>query len=386
MAFHSNIKIRKKQVLQIVLFLSGVGILIWQIWKTFQAFIEGNTTFTVSKQTLPKMLLPTILLCPMGKGGYDYNFVDNKTSFFKNFYWLNDSFNLTTARWINTNGTYHKIISNLTLGNNFDENGRTFLVEELMNPFFGICYALTPDVTCTITLDGFYELLATFKNESEILPTVEVQFIPPEDRYNFLFPSLGEVEQKINADPGVSYIFKVWKQIWNYLPSKRKCKNYSKEDLYTKCILNKQIECYKKCGPKVGCNCIAQNVYKTHFEMYPQNQTSSWSVCKTNLAYGNCISVMANCYYKIRYKCQLPCHKETYKGQMFAYNGLMPAKSNELRMEIRYNSMDIEIQNEVLIQESYNFIGTVGGSLGLFIGFSYTGFVGQILDYFIRDD
>ena len=55
-------------------------------------------------------------------------------------------------------------------------------------------------------------------------------------------------------------------------------------------------------------------------------------------------------------------------------------------MAIRYNSMDVETQDEVLIQESYNFIGTVGGSLGLFIGFSYTGFVGQILDYFIRDD
>ena len=55
-------------------------------------------------------------------------------------------------------------------------------------------------------------------------------------------------------------------------------------------------------------------------------------------------------------------------------------------MVISYNSKDVETQNEVLIQEPYNFIGTVGGSLGLFIGFTYTGFVGQILDYFIRDD
>ena len=55
-------------------------------------------------------------------------------------------------------------------------------------------------------------------------------------------------------------------------------------------------------------------------------------------------------------------------------------------MVIRYNSMDVETQDEVLIQESYNFIGTVGGSLGLFIGFSYTGIVGQILDFFIKDD
>ena len=41
------------------------------------------------------------------------------------------------------------------------------------------------------------------------------------------------------------------------------------------------------------------------------------------------------------------------------------------------------MHNEVLIQEFGNFIGTVGGSLGLFIGFSYTGFVGQLIDYFM---
>ena len=48
--------------------------------------------------------------------------------------------------------------------------------------------------------------------------------------------------------------------------------------------------------------------------------------------------------------------------------------------------MDIEKINEVWILEMYNFIGTVGGSFGLFIGFSYTGFLGQVVDYFIHDD
>ena len=33
--------------------------------------------------------------------------------------------------------------------------------------------------------------------------------------------------------------------------------------------------------------------------------------------------------------------------------------------------MDVELHNEVLIQDIYAFVGTVGGSLGLFIGFSY---------------
>ena len=61
-------------------------------------------------------------------------------------------------------------------------------------------------------------------------------------------------------------------------------------------------------------------------------------------------------------------------------------KSNEILMGIVFYSMDVNYHNEVLMQEVYDFIGTVGGSLGLFIGFSYTGCLGKILDHFIRND
>ena len=106
MTFKCNIKFRKKQVLQVSIFLSGVGILTWQIWKTFEAFIEENTTFTVSKNTIPQMGLPTILLCPINAlSGFDHDF-GNKTQFFKQFSWLNDGFKLTHYRYVfNSNGS-----------------------------------------------------------------------------------------------------------------------------------------------------------------------------------------------------------------------------------------------------------------------------------------
>ena len=54
---------------------------------------------------------------------------------------------------------------------------------------------------------------------------------------------------------------------------------------------------------------------------------------------------------------------------------------------MEFGAMEVEIHDEVWILETYNFIGSIGGSLGLFIGFSYTGFLGQILDYlFFRND
>ena len=53
-------------------------------------------------------------------------------------------------------------------------------------------------------------------------------------------------------------------------------------------------------------------------------------------------------------------------------------------MKMKYSTMNVQIYEEYEVQDIYTFIGTVGGSLGLFIGFSYTGFVGDLLDYFIR--
>ena len=52
-------------------------------------------------------------------------------------------------------------------------------------------------------------------------------------------------------------------------------------------------------------------------------------------------------------------------------------------MKMIYSTMNVQIYEKYEVLDIYTFIGTVGGSLGLFIGFSYTGFFGQILDYFV---
>ena len=59
-----KLKWTKKQLLQISVYLSGTAFLIWQIWHTFQGFIEGQTTFSVTKQTQDGMVPPALLFCP----------------------------------------------------------------------------------------------------------------------------------------------------------------------------------------------------------------------------------------------------------------------------------------------------------------------------------
>ena len=98
--------------------------------------------------------------------------------------------------------------------------------------------------------------------------------------------------------------------------------------------------------------------------------------------------------------CPLPCEDVVFSGEKRLLNGIyvqkvtihvgmsptFDIKPNKIMTSILFSSMDVNHYNEVLMQEVYDFIGTVGGSLGLFIGFSFTGFVGQILDRFVRND
>ena len=56
---------------------------------------------------------------------------------------------------------------------------------------------------------------------------------------------------------------------------------------------------------------------------------------------------------------------------------------NKLKFDIRIEVGDEkEIFTEYLIYDTLNFIGALGGTLGLFIGFSFFQFFGRIIDFF----
>ena len=60
-----RLKLEQKQILSLLVFLSAVGFLAWQIRATFEAFIKGQTTFSVTKKTMNKMGPPSMIFCPM---------------------------------------------------------------------------------------------------------------------------------------------------------------------------------------------------------------------------------------------------------------------------------------------------------------------------------
>ena len=377
----------KKQFLHMLIFSSGVGILMWQIKGTFLAFIDGRTTFAVSKETFDSMILPTIVFCPVLE--WDNGMINiptvlnlaDKDWFFGQFLLLNHKLNLSLF----TDGYNSKEIQ-LKLGENFDDNGNPIMkVEEFMHSAFGLCYAMTPDQNCKIGMNEYWTIAAKFAHSGN-LPMANVIFTKPEDRYGFLLPDRGRQMNFEFSVEGGSYVnVDLEKTVWNYIQSKRNCHAYSKQDSYVKCMLRKQMDCLRLIGLRKGCQCRPENMFKTQLELY---NFSSWNTCTSPTELGACFYVMIiDCYFNklatLQDWCLNPCQKEVYVGQKWKKGGfgyLAKSFNNSMVINYKYNTMDTEIHDEVWIQDEFSFIGAVGGSFGLFIGFSYTGFGTMILN------
>ena len=81
-----------KKLLQILVLLSAIAMLTWQIWGTFVVFIEQQTTISISKETFATMVPPTLIFCPMANESAKINSIkesnySDKEMVFKQYYW-----------------------------------------------------------------------------------------------------------------------------------------------------------------------------------------------------------------------------------------------------------------------------------------------------------
>ena len=119
----SNVRTKKK-LLKTLIFLSGFGLLLLQIWQTFQTFIEKRSTFAVSNE-ISDELSPTIVLC---------------LPFQENIF-LNENLNISIR--MSDESRYITIKKELSVGGNHDDQNELMLnVHELTTINMGLCYAL----------------------------------------------------------------------------------------------------------------------------------------------------------------------------------------------------------------------------------------------------
>ena len=144
-----------------------------------------------------------------------------------------------------------------------------------------------------------------------------------------------------------------------------------------KCLARQQLECFY--SEQYGCkNKCIMNRYKGVFDMYPN---TTLKACKTEKASECNFVKMTSCYFSATSTkiCLDPCNVEIYATNSVVFERKIDKQN--ITLFLKYQSMTMDVSEEYLVYDFPNFIGTLGGSLGLFIGFSYTGFIGSIIDF-----
>ena len=78
------------------------------------------------------------------------------------------------------------------------------------------------------------------------LKEVSVFFTSEEARYGLLVYDLGRLMPfKISLNSGTTVGVNLKKRVWKKLPSCGNCKQYPKNQSFMKCMLEKQVECYR---------------------------------------------------------------------------------------------------------------------------------------------
>ena len=382
------------------IFLIGFGILVWQSQSTFATFFSYRTTVAISKETNENLPPPTIVLCQehKWKNGFvpwknNVNMSD-KDWVINQFYQLNEKINISIFG------------EELVIGNNtfaLNEYGQSsfggsdmiLMVKELLNPWTGLCYAIIPDPSTTPMKQTSYYNVHISLSQGIKNPHLYAYLISSEDWHGFILGSIGDLKPlkvsltELQTIVGIKIEERKYFHLQDsfYLPSSMtNCKDYSsEEDSFMKCKVKSYVDNFDEMANNSGCNCVP-TLYKTYFEIQPSS--SGLGECKTNSEWANCISLMHELdrLSTLASKCPQPCKKTDYNGQSFGLNGGYSfTEENEIEISIIFNTMDTEIHNSVLTFDLATFIGTAGGSLGLFLGFSLYGFAEQILNFFIRN-
>ena len=169
---------------------------------------------------------------------------------------------------------------------------------------------------------------------------------------------------------------------YNFLPQTSKCRQES----YYDCLaleLEKfdfnQTSCTTKCIPKMFS-------YGKNYDI-PFCQNYMDDKCARRIFHAYMYHKTENSFTKkVDLKCKHSCTILQYSGSVVHWNSIFPKNEsyNEHQFEYQFGNTDnkMTVFHEYLIYDSMGMIGSVGGTFGMFIGFSMTGVISSIIEFF----
>ena len=135
---------------------------------------------------------------------------------------------------------------------------------------------------------------------------------------------------------------------------------------------------YKKAYATSNCSksCVAVS-----FPASAVSTMGSIPYCQSIKDY-SCLNIeMRILFYKIHENCPKYCYIMEYTGK----RTFMLETDNNTKYEKKwyyiFSSKEVQVQEEYLLYDITGFVGSIGGTLGLFIGFSFRDIIDMVLDY-----
>ena len=86
-------------------------------------------------------------------------------------------------------------------------------------------------------------------------------------------------------------------------------------------------------------------------------------------------------FYDVTVGCPEYCSKYAYTGKLYYKVKTFPNYENWISFRYKFPTEYIDVQEEYLVIDEPGFIGSIGGTLGLFIGFSFRDLIFAFIDY-----
>ena len=247
-------------------------------------------------------------------------------------------------------------------------------LEKLDSLFHGNCYKVTPT---TSKQNGVWILMETYFDASiskEILPSVEIFQSSEENANGVIIDSWEDGKVfALYAEKNTDFYPIIQPEKYIYEPSKKKCRTQSFYECYSTFIFSTKFEEYGNCSRK--CFPVA----------LPIMDALDITMCKTKAEYDCNFKLLEKYLEKITIEmCPRACTVLQYSETVIMGDRHKMFRPNESDYLRRYlytlgKLQNVIVHKEYLIYDFIGVIGSAGGTLGLFVGFSFSSIIDTLM-------
>ena len=339
----TNSQAKYIKVIEWSLFLGLCGLSAIFMWGVLDKFSSGKTSFTQVEEPIKE--LPTITLCLSMPDSREIE------------YEYGTDFEIKYE--ISAENSKHSII--LNDGENSTILGEKVFMEKFITILFKNCYKIRSILSNGYVIKDSTIIQINFNtsmSEGDLPYSLQSYFTSENNAYGIVTSMWKNGKAtRIHIDKGMAKDISLKAKKHRYLETYNKC---SKESYYE--CLSRKIMAAKKCTsvslpflPICKDDKIDDNISAWKFHNHLKNVTKDCNNCLTKL-----------------------CTTLEYSGEE-TYNEKLRVNNITVAFGYFFSSNSTTVYEEYLIYDVISAIGSVGGTLGMCIGFSFTGLISYII-------